>query len=97
MNITENIVIYTIVHFKLVNKCILTIIKKNSKGIQRKLLKETIFGVNSTQNITELNKPAEMAREFNNFCSKIGKNISDSVHQTAKSPEEYTVYLTLTK
>ena len=51
------------------------------------------FGVNSTQNITELNidgklcnKPAEMAREFNNFFSKIGKNISDSVHQTAKKP-----------
>ena len=25
-----------------------------------------------------------MAKEFNNFFSKIGKNISDSVHQTAK-------------
>ena len=30
-----------------------------------------------------------MAGEFNNFFSKIGKNISDSVHQTVKKPDEY--------
>ena len=60
------------------------------------LLKETTFGVKSTQNINEINingklcnKPDEMAGEFNNFFSKIGKNISDSVHQTVKKPDEY--------
>ena len=30
-----------------------------------------------------------MASEFNNFFSKIGKDISDSVQQTVKKPEDY--------
>ena len=60
------------------------------------LLKETTFGVKSSQNISEIcdngeiiNEPQVMATKFNEFCSKIGTSISDSVIQTEKSPDDY--------
>ena len=87
---------------ELVNRCLLMTISKNSKKTRKKtwdFLKETTFGHKTNHQINEMEingkctkDPKIISENFNKFFSDIGKNISDSVTQTVKKPEDYCIY-----
>ena len=60
------------------------------------MLKETTFGENVKQGITEIkingviqSDPQIIAEEFNNFFTSIGQTISDNVTPSNTNPESY--------
>ena len=69
--------------------------KKNPKKTWE-IIKEVTYGqLNSkkiekiTTNGTTLSSPQDIANEFNNFFSEIGKTISENILPTTKKPEDY--------